>query len=123
MMRKQQRGITALGAILLLGVFGTIAFGVIQMVPVYMESMKIAQVLEQVKADLDGQSPTIVEIRKSLGKRVNIEDLNEIDYTKDFVIKRSAVGYEVSTTYSRKRLFVSNLYLLAEFDYAVEILQ
>ena len=122
-MRKQQRGMTALGAILLLAVFGTIAFGVIQMVPVYLESMKIAQVLNQVKSELDGQSPTVVDIRKSLGKRVNIEDLREIDYTKDFVIKRSGQGYMVSTEYSRKRLFVANLYLLAEFDYAVEILR
>jgi hypothetical protein len=123
MMRKQQRGMTALGAILLLAIFGTIAFGVIQMVPVYLESMKIAQVLNQVKSELDGQSSTVVEIRKSLGKRVNIEDLREIDYKKDFVIKRSNAGYSVSTVYSRKRLFVANLYLLAEFDYAVEILR
>ena len=124
MMRKQQRGMTALGVVLLLALFGTIAFGVLQMVPVYLESMKIAQVLNKVKTEFDGQNATIVDIRKSLGKSVNIEDLRAVDYEKDFVIKRSKEGgYTVSMTYARKRLFVANLYLLAEFDHVVEIVR
>ena len=120
-MQKQQQGMTTLGLVSMLAVFGFIAFGVLQMVPVYLENMKIVSVLKQVKQDLDGQNPTVVDIRKGLGKRVNVEDLHGVDYTKDFKIKRSEIGYKVSTTYSRKKSYVANLYLLAEFDHAVEI--
>jgi hypothetical protein len=123
MMRKQQRGMTALGVIILLALGCTLAFGVIQLVPVYLESMKIAQVLNQAKSDLEGQSPSVVEIRKSLGKRVNIEDLHDVDYVKDFKITRTGGGFTVSTEYSRKRLFFGNLYLLTEFNHSVEILR
>jgi hypothetical protein len=121
MMQKQQRGMTGLGIVMLLAVFGFIALGVLQMVPVYLENMKIVQVLNQIKVELDGQNPTVTDIRKSLGKRVNIESLREVNYIKDFKIARSEIGYNVSTTYSRKKQYVANLYLLAEFDHAVEI--
>jgi hypothetical protein len=121
MMQKQQRGMTGLGLVMLLAVFGFIALGVLQMVPVYLENMKIVQVLNQVKDELDGQNPTVTDIRKSLGKRVNIESLREVNYIKDFKIARSELGYNVSTTYSRKKRYIANLFLLAEFDHAVEI--
>jgi hypothetical protein len=121
MMQKQQQGMTTLGLVSMLAVFGFIAFGVLQMVPVYLENMKIVSVLKQVKLEFDGQNPTVVDIRKGLGKRVNVEDLHDVDYIKDFKIKRSEIGYKVSTTYSRKKSYVANLYLLAEFDHAVEI--
>ena len=121
MMRKRQQGMTTLGIICLLLVFGFVSLGVLQMVPVYLENMKVVQVMKQVKVELDGQNATVADIRKSLGKRVNIEDLRGISYTKDFKIARSNLGYEVSTAYSRKEVYFANLYLLAEFDHAVEI--
>ena len=120
-MRNQQQGMTTLGLLMLLAVFGFIAFGVLQLVPIYLENMKVVQVLNQTKTDLDGQNATVVEIRKSLGKRVSIEDLYDIEHKKDFVIKRSEAGQKVSSTYSRKVKYVANLYLLAEFHHEVEV--
>jgi hypothetical protein len=122
-MRKQQQGMTAIGFILMLMVFGFIAFGVIQLVPVYLENMKVVQVLNQIKSDLDGQNASLVDIRKSLQKRIDIEDLRDINWRTDFVISRSGNGYYVSTEYERTRAFVANIYLLAEFEHEVEILR
>ncbi|MGI9291276.1 MAG: DUF4845 domain-containing protein [Gammaproteobacteria bacterium] len=120
-MRKQQQGMTTLGLLCLLTVFGFIAFGVLQIIPVYLESMKVAQVLKQTKTELDGQNSTKTEIIRSLGKRVSVEDLYDIDYKTFFNVKRTGYGYEVSAVYSRKKSYVANLYLLAEFDHKVEI--
>ena len=120
-MRKQQQGMTALGLLCLLTIFGFIAFGVLQMVPVYLENMKVVQVMNQTKIEMDGQNATVTDIRKSLGKRVTVEDLYDIDYEKDFKIKRTGNGYMISTDYSRKKNYFANLYLLAEFEHSVEI--
>ena len=122
-MRKQQQGMTAIGFVMMLVVFGFIAFGVIQLVPVYLENMKVVQVLNQVKSDLDGQNASLMDIRKSLEKRVDIEDLRDINWRTDFVISRSGNGYYVSTEYERVKSFVANVYLLAEFEHEVEILR
>ena len=85
-MRKQQQGMTTLGLLCLLTVFGFIAFGVLQMVPVYLENMKVVQVLNQTKIELDGQNSTKNDIVKALGKRVSVEDLYDVDYKTFFKI-------------------------------------
>jgi hypothetical protein len=120
-MRRKQQGITALGFMMLLAVFGFLTFGVIQLVPVYLENMKVVQVLNQVKSDLDGQNASLMDIRKSLDKRINIEDLRDINWRTDFVISRSNNGYFISIEYERVRSFVANVSLLAEFEHEVEI--
>ncbi|MDP7093291.1 MAG: DUF4845 domain-containing protein [Gammaproteobacteria bacterium] len=122
-MRKRQRGMTAIGAILVLLVLGSIGFGVIQLVPVYLENMRIVQVMNQVKADLEGQNATVTDIRKALGRRVNIEDLRDVNHRKDFVVSRSGGGYKVQIEYERRKVYFGNIYLLAEFDHTVEIIK
>ncbi len=120
-MRKHQSGITTLGLIMLLAVFGLIGFGVLQMVPVYLENMKLVQVLNQAKIDHDGQNASLAEIKNTIYKRIDVEDLRGINMREDFVFTRSPNGYLVSIEYSRKKTFIANVYLLAEFDHSVEI--
>jgi len=122
-MRREQRGITTIGLLILLAFLGLVGFAVIQMVPVYLENMKVQQVLNQAKDKLDGQKATVTDIRKALGNSVNIEDLREIDVRKDIVIERSKDGYTVSIDYQREKTFLANLYLVAKFDHSVEIVR
>ena len=105
MMRNNQRGMTAIGFIMVLAVLGLIGFGILQMVPVYLESMKIVQVLNQTKTDLDGQNSSVDEIRNSISKRANIEALYDVNARKDFTIKRSANGYTVEVDDVGKVIF------------------
>jgi Domain of unknown function (DUF4845) len=121
MITMQQRGMTTIGFLLVLAVLGLIAFGVIQLVPVYLENMKIVQLLNQTKEQLDGQSPSVKDIRDALYKRAEIEDLRDIDTKKDFVVKPVSGGYTVSINYERRKPYVANISLLAEFEHSVEI--
>ena len=123
MMRNRQTGMTAIGFILVVVVLGLIGFGVIQLVPVYLENMKILQVMNQTKTNLDGQNSSLVEIRKALTKRANIESLYDVNAEKDFIIKRSPNGYNVTIDYARKKAYFSNVSLLAEFEHSVEIIR
>jgi hypothetical protein len=120
-MRTQQRGMTTIGLILVLVVLGLIAFGTIQLVPVYLENMKIVQMLNQTKTQLDGQKPSVRMIRDALYRRAEIESLNDIDTKKDFIIKPVPKGYSVSIKYERRKPYVANVYLLAAFEHSVEI--
>jgi hypothetical protein len=106
---------------MMLAVLGLIGFGVLQMVPVYLENMKLVSLLKQVKIDHDGQNASLAEIKNTIYKRIDVEDLRGINMREDFVFSRSPNGYLVSIEYSRKKTFVANVYLLAEFDHSVEI--
>ena len=114
---------TFIGLVIVLAIFGFIALGVIQMVPVYLENTKVVKMLNQIKDELDGQNANLTDIRKSLERRIDIEDLREIDWRQDFDISRTANGYSIAAIYERQRPMVANLYLLAEFDYEVEIVR
>ena len=122
-MVKRQRGMTAIGLLIVLTVLGLIGFGVIQLVPVYLENMKIQQVLNQVRDELEGQNATTADIREALGKRVDIEGLYDVSYRKDFVISRTGSGLKVAIDYERERAYFGNVYLLAKFKHSVEIIR
>ncbi|NND54757.1 MAG: DUF4845 domain-containing protein [Gammaproteobacteria bacterium] len=120
-MRKQQQGMTTIGMIILVAFIGIFGYGILQMVPVYLESMRIQQVLNQTKENLDGQKATVAEIRSSLSKGLTTNSLYDLSSRKDFEVKRLADGYEVIAEYERERDFVANVYLLAKFNHSVQI--
>jgi hypothetical protein len=122
-MHSKQRGMTFIGIVILVAVFGLIGFGVIQLVPVYLENMKVVQSVNQVKVELDSNKADAVAIRKALRKRFVVEDLRDMDVKKDFIIERVGVGYRVTADYERRRPYLANIYLLAEFEHSVEIVR
>ncbi len=122
-MRKQQQGMTTIGLIILVAFIGLFGFGILQLVPVYLENMRIQQIMNQAKTNLDGQKASVVEIRAALSKGANVESLYDIDVRKDFTIKRTASGYTLSTEYERQQPFIANVYLTAKFSHEVEIIR
>ena len=122
-MHSTQRGMTFIGMLILVAVLGLIGFGVLQLVPVYLENMKVVQSLNQVKVELDKNSADAVAIRKALRKRFVVEDLRDMDVKRDFLIERIDGGYKVTADYERRRGYVANIYLLVEFTHSVEIVR
>jgi hypothetical protein len=120
-MQSKQRGMTFIGLLILALVLGLLGFGLLQLVPVYLENMKVVQSVNQVKIELDGARADPRAIRKALSKRLIVEDLRQIDVKKDFIIERAETGYNLTAAYERRRDYIANVSLLADFDYKVEI--
>ena len=120
-MRKRQQGMTAIGMIILVAFIGMVGFGLLQMVPVYLENMRIQKVMNQAKENLDNQNATVMDIRKALDKGVNVESLYDVDVKSDFKIKRAGEGYTVSMDYQREKAYIANVYLVAKFSHSVDI--
>lgn len=120
-MRKQEQGMTTIGMIILVAFIGLNGFALLQLVPDYLESMRVQQVLNQAKENLDGQKPTVAQIQSALSKGLTTNSLYDWKARKDFAIKRNGEGYEVSAIYNRERALVANLYLLTKYDHTVQI--
>lgn len=123
-MRNRQQGMTAVGMLLLAAVLFLIGFAALRLTPIYLEHMKVLQILNDVKIELDGQEASLARVRASIGNRLNIESVMGLN-VKDFRITKTSVGggYVVQAKYPRKAHYVANIYLLAEFDDTVEILR
>ena len=120
-MQSKQRGITFIGLLILALVLGSLGFGLLQLAPAYLENMKVVQSVNQVKIELDGARADPDVIRKALAKRLIVEDLRQIDVKKDFIIESVKDGYNLTAAYERRRDYIANVSLLADFEYKVEI--
>jgi Domain of unknown function (DUF4845) len=117
--RRRQAGITAIGFLFLACVFGLIGLAAIKVVPLYLQKMRLATVLNDVKSELDGQGPTPQGIRVALEKRFDIEG---VDIPREAVkITQMNNGYRVRIQQEQKTPFVADLWFLIVFDGQVEI--
>ena len=119
-MRARQQGMTAISFVIAAAFVGVFAYGILKVMPFYLEQMKVTSILEDVKQDLDGNNTSIAKIRSAIGKRLDIEMVNGIN-VQEFTIKKIGVGYLVQAKYERREAFLGNLYLVAVFDKQVEI--
>jgi hypothetical protein len=119
---KRQRGITLLGFLIGAAFIGLFVLAGIKLVPVYLEFAKIQSTLTSVRDEEQGQRPTIEQIRSAIERRFDIEDVRVIS-AKDVKITRVEGGYELRATYDGRTRYLGNLYLVAEFDTAVEVMR
>lgn len=119
-MRKGQRGMTAIGFVLIASLVGLVGYGVVRLLPVYMTQMQIRQLLADLKTEYDGNSATAARLQNEIGNRLNID---AVTYPKrqDFVISKTDEGLKVSVAYEDSVPYIGNLYLTAAFDNSIEI--
>jgi hypothetical protein len=121
-MRKKQEGITFIGLVILAAFLGLFVFATLRLLPFYLEQMKIASLLEDIKMNMDNQEATLPRIKSAINKRLNIEMVRDMR-AKDFKITKTENGYSVQAVYERRAPYVANVYLVVVFDKTVEILR
>ena len=72
--RHSQRGMTALGFMIIAVVVGVILFAVLKITPMYLENIRIKAVLTDMKAEMDGKGVTANRVRLSMARRLDIDD-------------------------------------------------
>jgi hypothetical protein len=119
-MRQRQQGMTAIGFIVIASLVAMIGYGAIRLIPVYLTQMKIVKLMNDLKDEYDGASPTPAKLLTEIGNRLNID---AVDYPKrqDFVISKSDNGFLVEIDYEDQVPYLANLYLTAKFNNSVEI--
>jgi hypothetical protein len=118
-MRTRQRGITLIGWVILLAPLALVFYAGIRLTPVYLNYMKVARSLEQVKSEFrDGGDAA--SIHNALEKHLDIES---VDYptVKDIKITKDGRGWSVQATYDDQAPLFSNVFILVAFDKSVHV--
>ena len=121
-MRQRQRGATFLGIVVILVILGSAIYAGIRLVPVYLEYTKVSRALEQVRDENGSVETSVAQIRDSLERRWDVEDIKRIGW-KEIEISKGTEGFEVTAAYDAEEPFVGNVYLLVKFDKSVTIPQ
>lgn len=117
-MRSRQRGATFLGMLTIVAILGFGLYGVIRLVPLYLEYMAVVRAMEQTAKENGGGS--LEQLRTSLIRRWTIEDIKSIE-PKDIEIKRAQKGLVMRAWYRAEVPFISNISLVADFDKSVPV--
>ena len=118
-MRTRQRGVTLIGWIILLAPLALVFYAAIRLTPVYLNYMKVARSLEQVKTEFrDGGDAGSIKV--SLEKHLDIES---VDYptVKDVKITKDGRGWLVQAAYDDQAPLFSNVFILVTFDKSVHV--
>lgn len=120
-MRSKQTGVTFIGWIILLIPMAICLYAGIRLAPVYLNYMKVARTLEQLKTEIKGnEAGNGTEIRRTIQKHFDVES---VDYpeAKDIKVTREGASWVVSAAYDDQAPLFSNVFILVAFDKSVTL--
>lgn len=114
-MAEKQRGMGAIGFIMVAAGIIFVAILGMKVVPPYIHSAQIAQIFKAISNDPAMQGASIKDIKESYNKRANINYITDIT-AEDIEVAKGDGRLSLSTSYSVKIPLVANITLLLEFN-------
>ncbi len=115
-----QKGMTAIGWLLVLSLIAFFTLITLRLVPAYLEFSKVSSVLESLKNEPGITRKTRGEILGLIGKRFDVNDVYQVD-AKQVVVKKDKGVLRVSVNYERREHMIGNIDVVATFDKQVEV--
>ena len=115
-----QRGMTAIGWMLMLGLIAFFTLITLRLVPLYLEFAKVTSVLESLQDEPGITRKTKGEIINLVRKRFDMNDIYYVDPKLVKVSKEKGV-LKVSISYERREHLLSNIDVVASFDKQVKV--
>ena len=116
-----QRGMTAIGWLLVLGLIAFFALITLRLVPLYLEFTKVASVFESLENEPGITGMSRLEIIKLVEKRFNVNDIANVN-AKDTKVSKDKGRLTVSIEYERREHVISNIDVVTTFEKQVEVI-
>jgi hypothetical protein len=117
---KQQRGITLLGLLMVLMIFGFFAFIAMRLFPVYSENHSVTSAMKSLQGEPGIATKTPEEIRLMLDRKFNIGYVDSVK-PQNIKVTRSGTGYTLNIKYEVRKPMAYNIDFVATFDKTVEL--
>jgi len=115
-----QKGMTAIGWMLVLGLIAFFTLITLRMVPLYLEFGKVASTLESLKEQPGIAQQTRSEIIKIVSRRFNVNDVRNVD-PKLIKVSKDRGVLKVGINYERREHLAGNIDIVATFDKQIEV--
>lgn len=116
----RQRGITLLGALVMLSILGFFAFLAMRLFPVYSEYHSVVSAMKGLQGEPGVGQMTPERIRELLNRRMYISYVESVK-PNHVKITRSGTGYNLNIKYEVRKPLAYNLEFVAMFDKTVEL--
>jgi len=115
-----QKGMTAIGWMLVLGLIAFFTLITLRMLPLYLEFSKVVSTLESLKEQPNITKQSKSEIVKLVRKRFDVNDVDNVD-PKLIKVSMDKGVLKVGINYERREHLVGNVDIVAIFDKQVEV--
>ena len=120
MLGKRQKGMSTVGIIAMVGVFGFLIVTLVKIFPMYYDNFKVNSALEAVQKDNAVDPKSKQAIWKSLQKRLYINEVRVV--TREHVkMVRKEGKTTITVSYETRDAFIGSLFIGAAFENSVVI--
>jgi hypothetical protein len=117
---KKQRGMTAIGWLIVLGMLSFFVLLVLRLAPGYLEFYKVKSVMESLLQEPYLGSKTPMEIRNLLQRRIDVNAIDSIT-AKDVKIEQKNGKTTISTRYEVRVPIMGNVDAVSSFERSIEV--
>ena len=118
---QHQRGLGAIGWLVLVFVFGSLLTLGLKVVPVYTDNATIERILDGLAAEPEMGSKSTGAIDKIIKARFHVNNIRDFDYSKNLTIVRDNDGARIILDYEVRVPLIYNLDLIASFNKTVAL--
>ena len=104
----KQRGMSALGVLVTVGLFGFLLMCTMRVVPAYLEGRGVQQAIDRVVDDPALAKASVRDIRKKLESSFNMNQIEAIN-PREIIIKREGDQIIIDATYEKRVPLVANI--------------
>ena len=119
-MRRHQRGITAVGWLILMIPFAIVFYAGIRVSPLYLNYMKVVHSLDSVATEISNDGQSADGLRNAVDKHFQIESVDYPD-KKDLKITRVNNVWQIEANYDDQSPLFANIAILITFDKIVKL--
>lgn len=116
----RQRGMTAVGTMLVIGMIGVFVFVGLKIYPIYYDSFKVGSQLSAMKSDNSLLTKPAAEITELLMRRLQIDNVSSVEKS-DITVEKNGPRMKISVSYVAQETLAGNVDILVSFDKEVEI--
>lgn len=118
--RRSQRGLSSVGWIGVIAIFGLLVITFFKVFPMYYENFKVKNALKGLAQDISVDAKSKRAIWESLQKRMFVDEIRSIK-REDVTIERADNKTTVTITYETRDNYIGNLFIGGRFVESVTI--
>ena len=117
---KNQQGLAFMPLVFTVTLLFVVISIIFKIAPAYLNHSKVVAMLDQLKQEASGEKKTESEIKASLTKRININNIDDITQG-DIAVNKQGNVFKVLINYEVVKPIYGNLSVLIEFNDELEV--
>ncbi len=119
-MKNSQKGVTTIGLVVIIAIFGIIVVTGLKVAPLYLDYMQVQSILDGVAKDDKIDAKSKRDLWSTISKRLHINQIKYI-HKDDFSFVRKNGVTTITAKYEVRKDYIAQLFIGANFEYSVEL--